>query len=47
MTALEVAMSVSFCLPHLVAVSAFIIYSGSCACTEMLRMCVLYVRFWV
>ena len=32
-------MSVSFCLPHPVAVSAFMI------CTEMLRMCVLYVSF--
>ena len=40
------AMSVSFCLPHPVAVRAFIIIcSGSCACTEMLRMCVLYVSF--
>ena len=29
-------MSVSFCLPHHVAVSAFIICSGLCACTEML-----------
>ena len=36
MTALQVAMSVSFCLPHPVAVSAFIICSGLCACTEML-----------
>ena len=35
-TALSVAMSVSFCLPHPVAVSAFIVCSGSCACTEML-----------
>ena len=35
-TALSVAMSVSFCLPHPVAVSA---------CTEMLWMCVLYVSF--
>ena len=34
-------MSVS-CLPHPVAVSAFIICSGLCACTEM---CVLYVSF--
>ena len=34
--ALEVAMSVSFCLPHLVDVSSFIISSGLCACTEML-----------
>ena len=38
-------MSVSFCLPHPVAVSAFLICRGLCACTEMLWMCVLYVRF--
>ena len=38
-------MSVSFCLPHSVAVSAFIICSGLCTCTEMLWMCVLYVSF--
>ena len=38
-------MSVSFCLPHLVAVSAFMICRGLCACTEMLWMCVLYVSF--
>ena len=37
-------MSVS-CLPHPVAVSTFIICRGLCACTEMLWMCVLYVRF--
>ena len=36
MTALYVAMSVFFCLPHPVAVSDFIICSGLCACTEML-----------
>ena len=36
MTALWVAMSVSFCLSHPVAMSAFIICSGLCACTEML-----------
>ena len=36
MTALKVAMCVSFCLPHPVAVSAFIICRGLCACTEML-----------
>ena len=36
-------MSVSFCLPHPVAVSAFMIYRGVCACTEMLWMCLLYV----
>ena len=38
-------MSVSFCLPHPVAVSAFIICSSVCACTETLWMCVLYVSF--
>ena len=47
-------MSVSFCLPHPVAVSAFIICRGLsafiicrglCACTEMLWMWVLYVSF--
>ena len=36
MTALQVAMSGSFCLPHHVAMSAFIICSG---------LCVLYVSF--
>ena len=41
-TALYVAMSVS-CLPNHVAVSAFMICRGLCACTEMLWMCVLYV----
>ena len=35
-------MSVSFCLPHPVAVSAFMIYRSVCACTEMLWM---YVSF--
>ena len=35
----------SFCLPHPVAVSAFMICRGVCACTEMLWMCVLYVSF--
>ena len=30
------AASVSFCLPHPVDVSAFIMCSGLCACTEML-----------
>ena len=44
-TALYVAMSVSFCLPYPVAVSAFMICRGLCACTEMLWMCVLYVSF--
>ena len=38
-------MSVSFCLPHPVAVSAFMNCRGLCACTEMLWMCVLYVSF--
>ena len=38
-------MSVFFRLPHHVAVSACIICGGVCACTEMLRMCVLYVSF--
>ena len=38
-------MSVSFCLPHPVAVSAFIICRGLCACTEMLWMCVLHMSF--
>ena len=36
MTALYVVMSVSFCLPHPVAVSVFIICIGLWACTEML-----------
>ena len=44
-TALWVAMSVSFCLPHPVAVSAFMICRGLCACIEMLWMCVLCVSF--
>ena len=44
-TVLFVAMSVSFCLPHPVAVSAFMICRGVCACTEMLWMGVLYVSF--
>ena len=35
MTDLEVAMSVCFCLPYPVAVSAFILCSGLCVCTEM------------
>ena len=38
-------MSVSFCLPHPVTVSVFIICRGLCACTEMLWMCVLYVLY--
>ena len=37
-------MSVPFCLPHPLAVRAFIICSGLCACTEM-WMCVIYVSF--
>ena len=36
-------MSVSFFLPHPVAVSAFMIRRGLCACGEM--VCVLYVSF--
>ena len=36
MNALYVAMRVSFCLSHPVAVSAFIICSGLCTCSEML-----------
>ena len=43
MTALYVAMSVSFCLPHPVAVCGFMICRGLCACTEMLWIC----EFWV
>ena len=38
-------MSVSFCLPQPVAVSAFMICRGVCACTEMVWICVLYVSF--
>ena len=36
-------MSVSFCLSHPVAVSAFMICRG--LCTEMLWICVMYVSF--
>ena len=43
-TALYVAMSGFFCLPHPVAVSDCMICRGLCACTEM-WMCVLYVSF--
>ena len=45
MTALYVARGVYLCLPHPVEVSVFIICRGVCACTEMLLMCVLYVRY--
>ena len=38
-------MCVSFCLPHPVAASAFMICRGLCACTETVWMCVLYVSF--
>ena len=38
-------MGVSFCLPHTVPASAFMICRGLCACTEMLSMGVLYVSF--
>ena len=36
MTVLYVAISVSFCSPHPVAVSVFIICSGVCACTDLI-----------
>ena len=45
MTTLHVAMSVSFCLCHPVAVSAVIICRGLCACAEILCVCVLYMSF--
>ena len=38
-------MGVSFCLPHPVAVSAFLICRGLCVFPEMLWMCLLYVSF--
>ena len=38
-------MSVSFCVPHPVAVSVFIICWGLCACTEILWIYVLDVNF--
>ena len=44
-TVLYVAMSVSFCLSHPVAVSAYMICRGFCSRTEMLWMCVMYVSF--
>ena len=44
-TALWVAMSVSFCLPHPVVLSVFIICKGLCTCTKMLWMCVCYASF--
>ena len=37
-------MSVSFCLPHPVAVTAFIICRGLCVCIET-RLYVLHVSF--
>ena len=43
-TALLVAMGVSFCLPHPDAVIYFMICRGLCACNEMLWM-LLYVSF--
>ena len=43
--ALYVAMSVSFCLSHPVAVSFLMICRGLCACNEMVWMCVLNVSF--
>ena len=45
MTALYAAMSISFCLANPDAVSTFINCSGLCACTDILLMFVLYVRF--
>ena len=38
-------MSVSFCLPHHAAVSAFMMCRGVCVCTEMLWMCGMYASF--
>ena len=38
-------MSISFRSPHPIAVSDVIMCCGLCACTEVLRMCVLYVSF--
>ena len=38
-------MSVSFCLPHHVAVSAFMMCRGLCAYNDMMWMCLLYVNF--
>ena len=38
-------MRVSFCLPHVVDVSALIRCRALCACIDMLWMCVLYVSF--
>ena len=35
MTALYISMSVSICLPHPIAVSAFVICIGLCVCTEI------------
>ena len=43
-TPLYIAMSVSLCLPHPVAVCVFIICRSLCVCAEMLWMGVLYVR---
>ena len=39
-------MSVSFCLAHPVAVSAFIICGRLCACTEMLVNVCAVCEFW-
>ena len=38
-------MSASFCLHHHVAVSAFIICSGLCACTEMCSAVLFIFRY--
>ena len=39
-------MSVSFCLPHPVAVSAFIICRGLCACTDDVVDVCAVCEFW-
>ena len=38
-------MSVSFCLPHFIVVSVFIICGGLSVCTEMVWMCVVCVSW--
>ena len=40
-------MSVYLCLPHPVAVSAFMICRGLCVCTEMVWMCVCTEMVWM
>ena len=48
MTASYVAMSVSFCLPHAVAVSAFNMCRCVCSCTERdgVHVCAV-CEFWI